>query len=35
VVGLVTHVRELAERMPMRFEIRRTAETSTVERIEQ
>ena len=34
-VGLVTHVRELAERMPVRFEIRRTAETSTVERIEQ
>lgn len=35
VVGLVTHVRELAERMPMRFEVRRTAESSTVERIEQ
>ena len=34
-VGLITHVRELAERMPVRFEIRRTAETSTVERIEQ
>jgi exonuclease SbcC len=33
-VGLVTHVRELAERMPVRFEIRRTAETSTVERVE-
>jgi exonuclease SbcC len=34
-VGLVTHVRELAERMPVRFEVRRTAETSTVERLEQ
>ncbi|HSJ46517.1 MAG TPA: SMC family ATPase [Euzebyales bacterium] len=33
-VGLVTHVRELAERMPMRFEVRRTGETSTVERVE-
>ena len=33
-VGLVTHVRELAERMPVRFEIRRTGETSTVERVE-
>jgi exonuclease SbcC len=34
-VGLVTHVRELADRMPVRFEIRRAAETSTVERREQ
>jgi exonuclease SbcC len=34
-VGLVSHVRELAERMPVRFEVRRTADTSTVERIEQ
>jgi DNA repair protein SbcC/Rad50 len=33
-VGLVTHVRELAERMPVRFEIRRTGESSTVERVE-
>ncbi|CAN5856051.1 hypothetical protein BH23ACT10_BH23ACT10_25170 [soil metagenome] len=33
-VGLVTHVRELAERMPVRFEVRRTGETSTVERVE-
>jgi exonuclease SbcC len=33
-VGLVTHVRELADRMPVRFEVRRTAETSTVERVE-
>jgi exonuclease SbcC len=34
-VGLVTHVRELADRMPVRFEVRRAAETSTVERREQ
>jgi exonuclease SbcC len=33
-VGLVTHVRELAERMPVRFEVRRTGDTSTVERVE-
>jgi exonuclease SbcC len=33
-VGLVTHVRELADRMPVRFEVRRTGETSTVERVE-
>lgn len=33
-VGLITHVRELAERMPVRFEVRRTGETSTVERAE-
>jgi DNA repair protein SbcC/Rad50 len=34
-VGLVTHVRELAERTPVRFEVRRTPSTSTVERVEQ
>ena len=34
-VGLISHVRELAERMPVRFEIRRTAATSTVERVDQ
>lgn len=33
-VGLVTHVRELAERVPVRFEVRRSAATSTVERVE-
>ncbi len=33
-VGLVTHVRELAERMPVRFEVRRAGETSIVERVE-
>ena len=33
-VGLVTHVRELAERMPVRFEVRRTGESSTLERVE-
>lgn len=34
-VGLVSHVRELGERMPVRYEIRRTAQTSTIERIDQ
>ena len=33
-VGLVTHVRDLAERVPVRFEVRKTAATSTVERVE-
>ncbi|MEM9613089.1 MAG: SMC family ATPase [Actinomycetota bacterium] len=33
-VGIVTHVRELAERMPVRFEVRKGATTSTVERVE-
>jgi exonuclease SbcC len=33
VVGIVTHVRELAERVPVRFEVRRGVRTSTVERV--
>ena len=33
-VGIVTHVQELARRMPVRFEISRQAGTSQVERIE-
>jgi exonuclease SbcC len=33
-VGLVTHVRELAERMPVRFEVRKGPAGSTVERVE-
>ncbi|MQA89218.1 MAG: AAA family ATPase [Gemmatimonas sp.] len=31
-VGLVTHVRELAERIPVRYEVRKAGGTSTVER---
>jgi exonuclease SbcC len=33
-VGIVTHIRELAERMPVRFEVTKGAITSTVERVE-
>ena len=33
-VVIVTHVRELAERMPVRFEVRKGPTTSTVERVE-
>jgi exonuclease SbcC len=33
-VGVVTHVRDLADRMPVRFEVRKDAHTATVERIE-
>jgi len=33
-VGLVTHVRDLAERMPVRFEVRKGLSGSTVERVE-
>ncbi|MDQ3710165.1 MAG: SMC family ATPase, partial [Actinomycetota bacterium] len=33
-VGLVTHVRDLAERLPIRFEVRRGPTGSTVERVE-
>jgi exonuclease SbcC len=32
-VGLVTHVRELAERIPVRFEVRRDGTTSRVEKV--
>jgi exonuclease SbcC len=31
-VGIVTHVRELAERVPVRFEVAKNARTSTIER---
>ena len=33
-VGVVTHVRELAERLPVRFEVRKVGGSSTVERVE-
>jgi len=33
-VGLVTHVRDLAERLPIRYEVRRGPAGSTVERVE-
>jgi len=33
-VGVVTHVRELAERLPVRFEVRRAAGAASVERVE-
>lgn len=32
-VGLVTHVRDLAERMPVRFEVRKGPSTSSIERV--
>ncbi|HVF06642.1 MAG TPA: SMC family ATPase [Frankiaceae bacterium] len=32
-VGIVTHVRELADRVPIRYEVRRTGRTATVERV--
>ncbi len=34
VVGIVTHVRELAERLPVRYEVRKGPAGSTVERVE-
>jgi exonuclease SbcC len=33
-VGVVTHVRELAERLPVRFEVRKVGGASTVQRVE-
>ena len=33
-VGIVTHVRELADRVPVRFEVEKTPSTSTVKRVE-
>ncbi|MEZ4651421.1 MAG: SMC family ATPase [Candidatus Eisenbacteria bacterium] len=33
VVGLITHVRELAERVPVRFQVTKDAKTSRVERV--
>lgn len=32
-IGIITHVREFAERVPVRFEVRKGSRTSTVERI--
>jgi len=32
-VGIVTHVRDLAERVPVRFEVRKGPSTSTVEKV--
>lgn len=34
VVGLVTHVRDLADRMPVRFEVSKGVESATVRRVE-
>jgi exonuclease SbcC len=33
-VGIVTHVRELAERLPVRFEVRKVGGSATIERVE-
>ena len=33
--GVITHVRDLAERLPVRFEVRKGPATSTVERVSQ
>jgi DNA repair protein SbcC/Rad50 len=33
-VGVVTHVRELADRLPVRFEVRKVGGSATVERVE-
>jgi DNA repair protein SbcC/Rad50 len=33
-VGIVTHVRELAERLPVRFEVRKVGGAATVERVD-
>ena len=33
-VGVVTHVRELADRLPVRFEVRKVGGAATVERVE-
>jgi exonuclease SbcC len=33
-VGVVSHVRELAERLPVRFEVRKDPTTSTVTRVD-
>jgi DNA repair exonuclease SbcCD ATPase subunit len=32
-VGIVTHVRELAERVPVQFRVRKEARSSTIERV--
>ena len=33
-VGVVTHVRELADRLPVRFEVRKVGGAATVERVD-
>ncbi|MFN2614341.1 MAG: SbcC/MukB-like Walker B domain-containing protein, partial [Actinomycetota bacterium] len=33
VVGIITHVRDLAERVPVRFEVRKGPTTSVVEKV--
>jgi DNA repair exonuclease SbcCD ATPase subunit len=33
-VGVVTHVRELADRLPVRFEVTKVGGSSAVERVE-
>jgi exonuclease SbcC len=33
-IGIVTHIRDLADRMPVRFEVQKDATTSRVERVE-
>jgi DNA repair protein SbcC/Rad50 len=33
-VGVITHVRDLADRIPLQFRVTKDARTSTVERIE-
>ncbi|MBN2622734.1 MAG: SMC family ATPase [Acidimicrobiales bacterium] len=33
-VGIVTHVRELAERLPVRFEVRKVGGSATIERVD-
>jgi DNA repair protein SbcC/Rad50 len=33
-VGVVTHVRELAERLPVRFEVSKTAGAAAIERVD-
>jgi exonuclease SbcC len=32
-VGIVTHVRELADRMPVRFEVTKGPETASIEKV--
>jgi exonuclease SbcC len=32
-IGIVTHVRELAERVPVRFEVRKRGRSSSIERV--
>ena len=34
-VGVVTHIRDLADRLPARFEVTKLGSTSTIERVDQ